>query len=178
VKDNTPWMNSATDPAQMYTGGDTVDFQLGADPKADKNRSEAVRGDLRLSIGNFQGKPTAVLFRKVSEVKKPKTFSSGVVKEYRMDYMDVVSEARIKVQLDDGKQWYVVEAAVPLSVLGIKPVDGLVLKGDFGVTHGDAAGQRTCLRTYWNNQKTGIVDDAVFELMMEPKNWGEMVFRN
>ena len=52
-------------PEQMYTSGDTVDFQLGTDPKADKKRDEAVEGDLRLSIGNFQGQPTAVLYRKV-----------------------------------------------------------------------------------------------------------------
>ena len=64
----------------MYTGGDTVDFQLGTDPKAAKDRREAVLGDLRLSIGNFQGHPTAVLYRKVSATRTPKTFSSGVVK--------------------------------------------------------------------------------------------------
>ena len=40
----------------MYLGGDTVDFQLGTVPGADGNRSEAVLGDLRLSIGNWQGK--------------------------------------------------------------------------------------------------------------------------
>jgi hypothetical protein len=34
------------------------------------------------------------------------------------------------------------------------------------------------LRTYWNNQHTGIVNDEVFELMMEPKNWGELNFKN
>jgi hypothetical protein len=26
----------------------------------------------------------------------------------------------------------------------------------------------------WNNQKTGIVNDEVFELKMEPANWGEI----
>jgi hypothetical protein len=51
------------------------------------------------------------------------------------------------------------------------------VRGDFGVTHGDQASQRTRLRTYWSNQHTGIVDDAVFELMIEPKNWGELIFK-
>ena len=49
--------------------------------------------------------------------------------------------------------------------------------GDFGVIHGDPAGKRTRLRTYWSNQHTGIVDDAVFELMLAPKNWGEVSFQ-
>ena len=174
VKDKTPWVNSATDPAQMYIGGDTVDFQLGTDPKADKNRNEAVQGDLRLSIGNCQGKETTVLYRKVSSAKKPKTFSSGVVKSYVMEFVDVLADAQIKItKRGDG---YVVEAAIPLAALGLAPSDGLALRGDFGATHGDPAGQRTRLRTYWSNQHTGIVDDAVFELQMEPKNWGEIVF--
>jgi len=43
-------------------------------------------------------------------------------------------------------------------------------------THGDPSGTRTRLRSYWSNQHTGIVDDAVFELMMEPKNWGTIQF--
>ncbi len=33
------------------------------------------------------------------------------------------------------------------------------------------------LRTHWNNQSTGLVDDEVFELRMEPSNWGEFVFQ-
>lgn len=174
VRDKTPWVNGATEAAQMYIGGDTVDFQLGTNPKADPKRSDPVMGDLRLSIGNFQGKPTAVLFRKVSTEKKPKIFSSGVVKEYRMDYVDVLAGANITVKPQG--QGYVVEAAIPLAVLGFKPTDGLALYGDFGATHGDT-GNRTRLRSYWSNQHTGIVDDAVFELMMEPKNWGELVFQ-
>jgi len=33
------------------------------------------------------------------------------------------------------------------------------------------------LRTHWNNQTTGIVNDEVFELRMEPANWGEISFQ-
>ena len=174
VKDSTPWANSAQVPEEMYVRGDTVDFQLGTDAKADKNRGEAALGDLRLSIGNFKGTPTAVLYRKLAAEKKPKTFSSGVVKEYVMESVTVVEGAKITAVKRNGG--YVVEAAVLLSALGLKPSADLVLRGDFGVTHGDAAGQRTRLRTYWSNQHTGIVDDVVFELQMEPKNWGELNF--
>jgi hypothetical protein len=176
VKDSTPWINGASDAAQMYIGGDTVDLQLGTDPKANKGRNEAGAGDLRVSIGNLQGKPTAVLYRRVSATKKPKVFSSGVVKSYPMDYVDVVAGARIEVKTTPDKG-YLVEAAIPLADLGFTPAKGLVLRGDLGVTHGDAAGQRTRLRTHWNNQQTGLVDDAVFELQMEPKNWGELEFK-
>ena len=173
VTDNTPWVNGATDPTMSYLSGDTVDLQLGTDPHANKDRNEAVAGDLRLSIGNFQGTPTAVLYRKVSAVKKPRVFSSGVVHAYEMQYVDVLAEARIQVKVDAGKG-YLVEASIPFAALGITPAAGLRLHGDLGVTHGDPAGMRTRLRTYWSNQQTGLVDDAVYELMMTPKNWGEL----
>ena len=174
VKDPTPWVNHATDAAQLYTGGDTVDFQLATDPKADPKRGEAVMGDLRLSIGNFRGTPTAVLYRKVAAEKHPMTFSSGVVKNYTMDSVITLPDASIRVK--PSEKAYVVEAAIPLSSLGVNPA-GQTLRGDFGATFGDPAGTRTRLRVYWNNQHTGLVDDAVFELQMEPKNWGELILK-
>ncbi len=179
VKDNTPWANGASDPAMLYLSGDTVDFQLGTVATAPKERDTAGVGDLRLSIGNMQGVATAVLYRKIvakGEVTKPQAFSSGIVKDYRMDFVNVVSTAKIKATVRPGVG-YTVEAAIPLASLGLKPASGLKLHGDFGVTHGDPAGQRTRLRTYWSNQHTGIVDDAVYELMMEPKFWGELDFQ-
>ena len=66
---------------------------------------------------------------------------------------------------------------MPLKRLGLGIRDGLELAGDFGVTHGDAKGQDTVLRTYWSNQATGIVNDEVFELKLEPRNWGRLTFR-
>ena len=88
----------------------------------------------------------------------------------------MLAEAKVSVKVE-GKR-YVVEAAIPLASLGLKVTDGLALRGDFGVTHGDKSGTDTMLRTHWNNQTTGIVNDEVFELRMEPKNWGELEFRD
>jgi hypothetical protein len=175
VKDATPWANSASDFAQMYAQGDTVDLQLGCDPEADRQRGEAVRGDLRLSIGNLQGVPTAVLYRKVAAVSKPRTFTSGVVANYVMAYAAPMPEAKIVVKEEPGKG-YVVEAAIPLAALDFAPRPNLPYRGDFGATFGDPAGRRTRLRVYWNNQQTGLVDDVVFELQMVPRNWGVLVF--
>ncbi len=177
VKDDSPWVNGADAPEFMYARGDTVDMQLGTDPKADAKRKDPAKGDLRLSIGNFQGKPTAVVYRKVADEKHPKIFSSGVIKEYPMDSVVVLDTAKIDVKVDAPGKRYVVEAAIPLAAIGLKITDGQALRGDFGATHSKAAGNDTMLRTYWNNQATGIVDDEVFELMMEPANWGEIMFQ-
>lgn len=175
VKDSSPWVNGAVDPVQMYSNGDTIDLQLSTDAQAASNREEAGANDLRLSIGNFQGQPTAVIYRKVSPIKKPRMFSSGVIKEYTMDQVEVVAEAKITITLDAGKG-YTVQAAIPLASLGLSPSVGKVIHGDFGVTHGDAAGQRTHLRTYWSNQQTGLVADVVLELQMQPSSWGTFIF--
>ena len=209
VKDATPWVNGAEGPEFLYASGDTVDFQLGTDPKADPKRSEAVLGDLRLSIGNFRGAPAAVLYRPKATEKAPKTFRSGVVRDgYVVESVTVLPvggaslprdprhvggaslprdprhvggaslpRVEINVSVHGDKKGYTVEAAIPLAALGLKPADGLTLRGDFGVTHGDAAGKDTVLRTYWSNQATGIVNDEVFELKLEPRNWGELIFK-
>jgi hypothetical protein len=175
VRDETPWINGATDRDLLYLGGDTVDFQLATDPAADARRAEAARGDLRLSIGRFQGKPRAVIYRRVADDAHPRTFSSGVVKDYAMQSVLPLEDAEILVKTP-AKDRYVVEVRVPLAALGLAPRSGLELHGDFGVTYGDPAGQRTRLRAYWANQHTGIVDDAVFELKMEPRLWGTLLF--
>lgn len=174
VRDGTPWVNGAESADQMYLSGDTVDFQMSTDAKADPKRDKAVAGDFRLSIGDLKGQPTAVLYRQVSDKKQPKVFSSGVIKSFNVDSVTTLTAARIEVKKHGDR--YLIQAAIPLDALDLKPSAGLTLRGDFGVTHGDPAGKRTRLRTYWSNQHTGIVDDAVFELMLEPKNWGEMSF--
>ncbi len=175
VYDKTPWVNGATDRELLYLGGDTVDFQLGVDPAADPQRAEAGRGDLRLSIGSFQGKPQAILYRRVADDPHPRSFSSGIVKDYVMQSVLPLDNVEILAK-PLGNDHYVVEAKVPLSALGLAPRAGLKLHGDFGATHGDPAGQRTRLRSYWSNQHTGIVDDAVFELKLEPRLWGTLLF--
>jgi outer membrane protein assembly factor BamB len=176
VGDNSPWINGGKEPAQMYVSGDTVDFQFATDAKANAKRTEGVAGDFRISIGNCLGHPTAVLYRKVSAEKKPRTFSSGVVQQYVMDYVAALTKARIVVQRRPDKSGYVVEAAIPWTSLGFVPQPDVFYRGDVGVTHGAVTGDRTRLRTYWSNQETGLVDDAVFELQMTPKNWGQIKF--
>lgn len=177
VSDDTPWINGASDPVQMYAMGDTVDFQIGTDPIADPKRAKAVLGDLRLSIGNFQGKPTAVVYRQIANEKRPRKFFSGVIRDgYEMQSVMELKNANIEVQVDGSNNRYTVEAAIPVASLGLSITPGVKLTGDIGATHGDRAATDTVLRSYWNNQATGIISDEVFELKMEPKNWGQLVF--
>ncbi len=177
VNDATPWVNGASDPAQMYAMGDTVDFQLGTDPQADPKRDKPGLGDLRLSIGNLDGKPTAVIYRPVATEKAPKRFYSGVWRDgVEYDSVLTLADAKIEVKVNPAGKRYTVQAAIPLAALGLKPAVGLTLSGDFGATFGDAAGNNTVLRSHWNNQATGIVADEVDELRLDPANWGRISF--
>jgi len=156
----------------MYVSGDTVDFQFGSDATADPKRSEAIAGDFRVSIGNFHGQPAAVLYRKVSKEKKPKAFTSGVIAHYEMDFVAVIDTARIQAGPRRDGKGYAAEAVLPWAALGFKPAPDTKYRGDFGATHGDAASARTRMRTHWNNQETGLVDDAVFELKNDSAQLG------
>ena len=134
-------------------------------------------GDLRISIGNPAGRPTAVVCRPVAKEKAPKKFLSGVWRNgVEYDSVVTLTDAKIEVKVDAAKKTYVVEAAIPLAALGLKPAAGLTLSGDFGAIFGDPAGKDTVLRSHWNNQATGIVADEVAELQLEPKNWGRIIF--
>ncbi|HZZ71552.1 MAG TPA: PQQ-binding-like beta-propeller repeat protein [Pirellulales bacterium] len=178
VKDSTPWVNGADAPEVMYTRGDTVDLQFGSNPAAPAGRQHATLGDVRISIGNFKGHPTVMAYRKEAKDKHPMTFNSGVVKDYQMDSVVALKDARVEVKVDAVNKRYTVEAALPLKSLELKPHDGLTIRADVGVTHGDRAGRRTVLRTYWSNQSTGLVSDEVLELEMTPAAWGEVEFKN
>ncbi len=176
VKDDTPWKNSADAPEYLYAHGDTVDLQLGANPKAPKRRKKAGLGDLRLSIGPCRGQPVAVIYRRVAQDKRPKSFSSGVIKNYVMESVRTLPGVKINVKVDNVRRRYVVEASIPLNDLGLQIKPGTKITGDIGVTHGNKASNDTALRTYWSNQNTGLVSDEVYELQMAPANWGEIEF--
>lgn len=174
VKDATPWVNGASAPEFLYATGDTVDLQIGLGENANPKRTEPAMGDLRVSIGNFKGDPKVVGYRKVSERKQPKSFSSGIVPSYPLDW---VGELKVKeLKVSKVKDSYTVEVALPWSELGRRPNAGESVKLDFGVTYGDAKGLDTVLRNHWSNQRTGLVNDEVHELKMEPDFWGTAKF--
>ena len=166
----------------MYLSGDTVDFQLGTDPTAAKDRAQAVLGDLRISIGNYQAQmPTAVIYHRKVSAEREKADELSIRHRcgrlLRCSTFAPLANAKINVRVIAGKQ-YVIEALMnPLEDPRFVANGGSASpRRPFGVTYGDPAGQRTRLRSYWSNQHTGIVDDAVFELVLEPRYWAEIVF--
>lgn len=181
VADDTPWQNGADAPEFLYARGDTVDLQLGMDPHADSERSHAAPGDLRLSLGPYQGRPTAVLYREkvtAADRPQPRKFSSGVYPDgVWVESVTFPDTVRVYVAAAEDRRRYTVEAAVPWAVLGGRPEPGQSFRGDLGVTYGDREGRDTVLRVYWANPETGIVSDEVEELLLKPRNWGELALQ-
>ena len=166
VPDSTPWVNASEDAAYMYTLGDTVDFQLAAP-----------WGNLRISIGDFGDKTTAVLYCDTippGTKATPRVFRSGTVDRFLVEHVSVIADAEIAVHKSENS--YIVEAAIPYGNLGFTIKDRQTLRGDFGVTFSGRNGQDTVRRLYWSNKATGIVNDDVAELRLEPENWGTIRF--
>ena len=171
VKDSSPWVNNGKDWQLLFKTGDSVDLQLGTDPKANPKRSAPVPGDLRLLIAPFQVGNIAVLYRH----RLPGATDSVVFQcPWRNEKVDSVRRLEsAKIAVSRSGDSYLVKAAVPLSELGLDAsAFGKPLRCDFGVIYGDAEGTTNIFRNYWSNQATGLVNDVPGEIMLTPNLWG------
>jgi streptogramin lyase len=171
VKDDaSPWVNNGKDWQTLFKTGDSVDFQIGVDAKANPKRSGPVPGDLRLLVAPFESGNIAVLYRH----RLPGSSDSVVFQSpWRSEKVDSVKKLdRAQVAVNRAGNGYTVDVAVPLADLGLAP--GQPLRGDFGVIYGDAAGTTNVFRSYWSNQATGLVNDVPGEIMLTPALWGDI----
>ncbi|MHB9023644.1 MAG: hypothetical protein ACYC7E_05635 [Armatimonadota bacterium] len=176
VYKNGSFLNTGTDPTQLFLTGDAVDLQFSLDPAADPGRKAPVLGDCRLVISKVDGKPTAVLYRaQVPGAKNPVAFRSPA-REVVFDEVTVMKTAR--VEISDTPDGYLVEATVPFAALGLTDYytglwPGRVLQGDAGIIVADKTGRRVA-RIYRFNKDTQIVSDVPTEAALTPSQWGEM----
>jgi len=172
VKDPSPWMNMGTARNLLFKTGDAVDFQFSTDAAAKATRTEAVAGDRRLLIANFEGKPVAVLYdyRVPGGTTEPVLFNSPW-RSVKVDRVEVIAGATVSVKKTAAG--YTVIARVPLTALGLAGATG-ELRGDFGVIYGDDEGTVNLLRSYWANPATGLVNDVPGETALNPGLWGTL----
>ena len=146
VKDASPLLNSASafDPAMVLKGGDAVGFCFGP---ADG------RGQLqRILVASLDGKPQVVCYRPVSTMKKPYSFASPV-STYVMEYVALLPEARAAFSPIPGG--YAVGVAIPWTVLGYTPADGLEFPFDAQVIFSDPAGTKNIATAWWHSRGNG-----------------------
>lgn len=178
VQDDSPWLNEGKDFTRLFKTGDAVDLQLGLDDgtPAHAKRRDPGAGDIRVVMSQLGGKPVAVLMKPVdpgADAKAAVDYTSPVAPKH-FDRVEVLADAAVRIVKTDRE--YIVEAALPLSALGLKPVKGLQLRGDFGFIASDAAGAINVARTYWANKDTNLVNDLPQESWFTPSAWGSIRF--
>jgi hypothetical protein len=160
--------NSGETPRAPFKTGGCLDLMIGADPRADADRSDPVPGDARLLVTLVRGKPLALLYRAVVPgTKEPVPFSSP----WRTITIDRVDDVSDQLQFAASEGNY--ELSIPLSVLNLEPRPGQVLQGDVGILRGD--GFETLHRVYWSNKATAITSDVPSEAQLTPRLWGRWV---
>ena len=171
-QDASPWVNNGKDWQTLFKTGDSIDFQIGTDAKANPKRGAPVPGDLRLLVAPFEGGNLAVLYRHRLPGSSDAVVFQCPWRSEKVDSVRKLDAAQIAVNRAGND--YTVDVAVPLADLGLAPGAGKALRGDFGVIYGDAAGTTNIFRNYWSNQATGLVNDVPGEIMLTPGLWGDI----
>lgn len=165
-------VNSGETPIAPFTTGQALDLMIGTDPSAQDNRLKPVEGDMRLVITMLNNKPWAVLYRAVVKGISPdkRVPFSSPARTVTFDKVDDIS-SQIQFATNNGNY----EIAIPLSVLGLKPKDGMLIKGDVGVLQGVSG--TTTSRSYWSNKSAGINADVPSEAELAPGLWGTWLIK-
>jgi hypothetical protein len=159
--------NSGEAPTAPFITGQALDLMIGTDPSAQPNRQKPVEGDIRLVVTMVHNKPWAMLYRAVVKGVLPANkvqFSSP----WRTITLDKIEDVSSQIQFASKNGNY--EISIPLSVLGLKPVNGMQIIGDLGVIQGSYG--FTTNRSYWSNKASGINADLPSEAELDPNLWG------
>ncbi|MHC4503303.1 MAG: NHL repeat-containing protein [Planctomycetota bacterium] len=166
--------NSGDDHRRYFKTGACLDFMLGADPRAAPERTRAARGDVRLLVTFVDGKPRAVLYEPVKPgAPGTERWSTFTEAGGRTSFDRVVLLPQVTAAARRQGNRTVVEVAVPVDAIGMRPAPGALHRMDWGVlTSGD--GRSVERRLYWANETaTGTSDEAV-EARLEPHLWGHL----
>jgi hypothetical protein len=166
-------INGQPDPRIIFKGGNCLDIQLAADPKADPKRTTPAPGDVRLLVTQQAGKTTAVLFRpKVAGFAgTPIVLSSPTGKE-PFDAIEVTPRVGLEYKTRAGG--FTALVTIPLDLIGLTPTPGTDVRMDVGYIFGNATGTQASVRSYWMNNSfsANVTYDIPNESRVEPKEWG------
>lgn len=181
-KTNDPQLlnNSGESLQNLFASGGAIDLMLGTDANADPKRNQAVTGDTRLLVARVKGKTVAVLYRPVvpGTITEPISFSSPqrtVKFDQVEDVSDRVTLATVAQTTLSHKIEGNYEFSIGLDVIGLKPANGQVIRGDVGVLNGN--GFQTLQRVYWSNKASGLTSDVPSEAELTPQLWGNWEFK-
>ena len=180
IADESPFLNTPTDPRLLFKSGDSVEINLATDiakrPAHGQNQQQLRVGDVRIIIARTaDGKLVATRYRYVTaEKEKPNTFSVQTQSSGKDTLDDVAAWNELPMNAKVEKDGYVVEAAIPWAALGVTPKSGLGLLGDVGVIYGNAGGNKNAIRYMWSDKspEVSINNDIPSEIRIHPNQWG------
>jgi len=171
-----PFINTGRRWDMLFKTGAAVDLQIETGRGVDPNRKAAAKGDTRILMSIIDDKPVAVMYRPVAPDAAPedKWKVTSPVFEFEFDLAKQLKDVRMAYTRGGGV--YTFEAAIPLTTLGIKVRNNLLLKMDWGILTADESGNRVVKRSYWSNKATAMVSDAPTESRLHPDLWGYIRF--
>jgi hypothetical protein len=180
VSDESPFVNTPTDPRLLFKSGDAVEVNLATDlekrPVRGQNQQQMKPGDVRIIVARTAvGDLVATRYRYVTtEKEKPNTFSVETKSSGKDTLDDVAVWTELPVNASVQKDGYVVEVAIPWKDLGIEPKPGLALSGDLGVIYGNEGGTKNAIRYLWSDKspEVSINNDIPSEIRIHPNQWG------
>lgn len=180
VSDESPFVNTPTDPRLLFKSGDAVEVNLATDlgkrPVRGQNQQVMKPGDVRIIIARTgEGDLIATRYRYVTtDSAKPNAFSVETKSSGKDTLDDVVAWTDLPMHASVGKDGYVVEVAIPWNDLGVEPKPGLALAGDVGVIYGNEGGTKNAIRYLWSDKspEVSINNDIPSEIRIHPNQWG------
>jgi hypothetical protein len=183
VSDESPFVNTPSDPRLLFKSGDAVEVNLATDlekrPVRGQNQQQMKPGDVRIIVARTaEGDLVATRYRYVTTDKeKPNTFSVETKSSGKDTLDDVAAWTDLPVNASVTKDGYVVEVAIPWKDLGVEPQPGLALLGDVGVIYGNEGGTKNAIRYLWSDKspEVSINNDIPSEIRIHPNQWGGWV---
>ncbi len=180
VSDESPFVNTPTDPRLLFKSGDAVEVNLATcldkRPVRGQNQQTMKPGDVRIIIARTaDGKLLATRYRYVTtDAAKPNVFSVETKSSGKDTLDDVVAWNDLPMHASVEKDGYVVEVAIPWQELGVTPASGLGLLGDVGVIYGNEGGNKNAIRYQWSDKspEVSINNDIPSEIRIHPNQWG------
>ena len=183
VSDESPFVNTPTDPRLLFKSGDAVEVNLATNlekrPVRGQNQQVMKPGDVRIIIARTAaGDLVATRYRYLTtDAAKPNTFSVETKSSGKDTLDDVAAWSDLPVHARVEKDGYVVEVVIPWRDLGVEPQPGLALLGDVGVIYGNEGGTKNAIRYLWSDKspEVSINNDIPSEIRIHPNQWGGWV---